>query len=81
MFFAIPRIPNADFVTHYASQVDLTTICAAFLAYVGIALGKDRDKFKKIGWRGILITLVVITGTYIGSALIAHVILLLSGSI
>lgn len=81
MFFSIPRVPTADFVTHYASQVDLTTICAAFLAYVGIALGKDWDKFKKIGWRGILITLVVITGTYIGSALIAHVILLLSGSI
>lgn len=81
MFFAIPGVPTADFVTHYASQVDLTTICAAFLAYVGIALGKDWDEFKKIGWRGILITLVVITGTYLGSAIIANVILALSGSI
>ena len=81
MFFAIPGVPTADFVTHYACQVDLTTICAAFLAYVGIALGKDWEKFKKIGWRGILITLIVITGTYLGSAIIAHLILLLSGSI
>ena len=81
MFFAIPGVLTADFVTHYASQVDLTTICAAFLAYVGIALGKDWEKFKKIGWRGILITLIVITGTYLGSAIIAHLILLLSGSI
>ena len=81
MFLAIPGVPTADFVTHYASQVDLTTICAAFLAYVGIALGKDWKEFKRIGWRGILITLIVITGTYLGSAIIAHVILLLSGSI
>ena len=81
MFLAIPGVPTADFVTHYASQVDLTTICAAFLAYVGIALGKDWDEFKKIGWRGVLITLVVITGTYLGSAIIANVILVLSGSI
>ena len=81
MILAIPGVPTANFVSHYASQVDLTTICAAFLAYVGIALGKDWGEFKKIGWRGILITLVVITGTYLGSAIIANVILVLSGSI
>ena len=81
MILAIPGVPTANFVTRYASQVDLTTICAAFLAYVGIALGKDWGEFKKIGWRGILITLVVITGTYLGSAIIANVILVLSGSI
>ncbi len=81
MFLAIPGVPTADFVTHYASQVDLTTICVASLAYVGIAMGRDWGEFKKIGWRGILITLVVITGTYLGSAIIANVILVLSGSI
>ena len=81
MFLAIPGVPTAGFVTHYASQVDLTTICAAFLAYVGIAMGKDWGEFKKIGWRGIVITLFVITGTYLGSAVIAELVLILSGSI
>ena len=81
MFLAIPGVPTADFVIHYASQIDLTTICAAFLVYVGIAMGKDWDEFKKIGWRGIITTLFVITGTYLGSAIIAHVVLVLSGSI
>ena len=81
MILAIPGVPTADFVVHYASLIDLTTICAAFLAYVGIAMGKDWGEFKKIGWRGILITLVVITGTYLGSAIIAHLILIISGSI
>lgn len=44
-------------------------------------MGKDWDEFKKIGWRGIITTLFVITGTYLGSAIIAHVVLVLSGSI
>ena len=81
MFLAIPGVPTSDFVIHYASQVDLTTICTAFLAYIGIAMGRDWEEFKKIGWRGIVITLFVITGTYLGSAIIAQIILVLSGSI
>lgn len=81
LLIAIPGMPTADFVAHYVSNVELTTICTAFLAYVGISIGKDWEEFKKIGWRGILITLIVITGTYLGSAIIANVILFLSGSI
>ena len=81
MILAIPGVPTANFVTHYASLIDLTTICAAFLAYVGIAMGKDWEKFKKIGWRGVIVTLFVITGTYLGSAIIAQVILVISGTI
>ena len=78
---AIPGVPTADFVAHYVSQVELTTICTAFLAYVGIAIGKDWKKFKKIGWRGIIVAIIVISGTYLGSATIAHIILLLTGMI
>ncbi len=81
MILAIPGVPTAAFVTQYASQVDLSIICSAFLAYVGIAMAKDWEKFKNIGWRGIIITLFVITGTYLGSAVIAHAILIISGSI
>ena len=80
MFLAIPGVPTADFVTQYASQIDLGTLCTAFAAYVGMALGKDWKEFKNIGWRGIVIILLVITGTYLGSAIIAQIILLLSGS-
>ena len=81
MFFAIPGVPTADFVTHYASQVDLTTICAAFLAYVGIAIGNDWGEFKKIGWKGVIIAMIVISGTYLGSAVIAHLTLFATGMI
>ena len=81
IFVAIPGVPTSDFVLHYVSQVNLATVCTAFLAYVGIAIGNDWGEFKKIGWKGIIIALIVISGTYLGSAVIAHLTLFFTGMI
>ena len=81
IFVAIPGVPTADFIVHYVSQIDLTTICTAFLGYVGIAIGNDWEEFKKIGGKGIIITLIVISGTYLCSAAIAHLTLVATGMI
>ena len=81
LIVAIPGVPTADFVARYVSQVELTTICTAFLGYVGIAIGKDWDEFKRIGWKGVIVALIVITGTYLGSATIAHLTLTATGMI
>ena len=78
---AIPGVPTADFIVSYVSQIELTTICTAFLAYVGIAIGNDWEEFKKIGWKGIVITLIVISGTYLCSAAIAHITLVATGMV
>jgi hypothetical protein len=51
------------------------------LAYVGIAIGNDWEEFKKIGWKGIVITLIVISGTYLCSAAIAHITLVATGMV
>ena len=74
-------MPTANFVAHYVSNVELTTICTAFLAYVGISIGNDWEDFKKIGWKGIIVTMLVIFGTYLGSASIAHLTLFVTGTI
>ena len=81
ILIAIPGVPTSGFVLHYVSQINLATICTAFLAYVGIAIGNDWGEFKKIGWKGIIITIIVISGTYLGSAVIAHLTLLATGMI
>ena len=78
---AVPGVPTADFIVSYVSQIELTTICTAFLAYVGIAIGNDWDEFRKIGWKGIIVALIVISGTYLGSATIANFALLATGMI
>ena len=71
---SIPMVPTSPFVVKYVGQVELLSIVTVFLAYVGIGIGKNWDQFKAMGWRGI------ITGTYLGSALIAHIVLVLSGT-
>ena len=81
IFVAVPGVPTADFIVHYVSNVELITISTAFLAYVGIAIGNDWEEFKKIGWKGIIVAIIVITGTYLGSASIAHITLTLTGMI
>ncbi|AMK14891.1 LysO family transporter [Methanobrevibacter olleyae] len=78
---ALPFSPASSTVVYYVSQIELSSICTVFLAYVGIAIGKDWNKFKKIGWRGIVITIFVIAGTYLGSAFIAQMVLMMTGSI
>ena len=50
-------------------------------AFAGISLGKDLKDFAKMGWKLVIITLFVITGTFIFSALVADVILKLTGAI
>ena len=73
IILAIPGMPTAETVYYFVSSLEISSICTAFLAYVGIAIGNDWDKFKKIGWRGIIITMIVIAGTYYCSATIAQI--------
>ncbi len=80
LIVSIPGMPTSDFVVYYVSHVELLAIVTVFLAYVGVGMGKNWDQFKAIGWRGAVVTVAVITGTYLGSALIAHIVLVLTGT-
>ena len=81
IILSIPGVPTAQYIVPYVSQIELTTICTAFLAYVGIAIGNDWEEFKKIGWKGIIVALIVISGTYLCSATIGHITMALTGII
>ena len=76
---AFPGMPTSDFVLHYVSQVELLSIVTVFLAYVGIGMGKSWDEFKALGWRAIIITVLVIAATYYGAAIVAHIVLVATG--
>lgn len=76
---AFPGMPTSDFVLYYVSKVELLSIVTVFLAYVGIGMGKSWDEFKALGWRAIVITILVIAATYYGAAIVAHVVLVLTG--
>jgi len=50
-------------------------------SYAGIYTGKNLDSLKKTGWRIVILALFVMIGTYVGSAIIAEIILRLLGQI
>jgi hypothetical protein len=76
---AFPGMPTSEFVLHYVSKVELLAIVTVFLAYVGIGMGKSWDEFKALGWRAVVITVLVIAATYYGAAIVAHIVLVLTG--
>ena len=79
IILALPGMPTSDFVLYYVSKVELLSIVTVFLAYVGIGMGKSWDEFKALGWRAIVITMLVIAATYYGAAIVAHIVLVLTG--
>ena len=76
---AFPSMPTSKLVFHYVSNVELLSIVTVFLAYVGIGMGKSWNEFKALGWRAVIVTILVISSTYLGSAIVAHIILTLTG--
>ena len=65
------KIPSVAYI------VTLATI----LTIPGIYTGKNLDTLKKTGWKIFILALFVMLGTYLGSAIIAQVILKMLGQI
>ena len=72
---------TAPFVVAEVNKIGILPTCTPILAYAGVSIGKDWTEFKRIGWRGIVVALFVMVGTYVGSALIAQAILAAQGII
>lgn len=70
-----PLNPFADKVAALAFNVNFMAPCTALGAFAGIALGKDFKEFTKQGWKYILISVLVIAGTFFFSALVADLVL------
>ena len=79
IILAFPGMPTSQTVLYYVSHVELLSIVTVFLAYVGIGMGKSWDEFKALGWRAIVITILVIAATYYGAAIVAHIVLVATG--
>ena len=76
---AFPGMPTSEFVSYYVSKIELLSIVTVFLAYVGIGMGKSWNEFKALGGRAVIVTVLVIASTYLGSALVAHCVLVMTG--
>ena len=81
LLLACPVSPVKDIVVGTTTPVAFLAPATALGAFAGICLGKDLKDFAKMGWKLVLITLFVITGTFIFSALVADIVLKMTGAI
>ncbi len=57
------------------AKIGLLPLCTPILAYAGISAGKDLDTFKEQGVAIVCTAILAFVGTYIGSAIIAEIVL------
>ena len=81
LLLACPVSPVKDIVVETTTPVAFLAPATALGAFAGISLGKDLKDFTKMGWKLVLNTLFVITGTFIFSALVADIVLKMTGAI
>ena len=79
MLLSIPGFsPIAEWMQVNYAKIGVLPLCTPILAYAGISVGKDMDSFKKQGLGIVITSLMAFAGTYIGSAIIAEVLLRLT---
>ncbi|CAM4265371.1 hypothetical protein [Jeotgalicoccus halotolerans] len=75
----IPGVPGAEKIAEWTAEVNLLALTTPILAYAGISIGNSWADFAKMGWKTIIIGMLVLLGTYLGSAIIAEIILRIQG--
>ena len=73
--------PGNQWITNVTKNINFMATTTPALALAGISLGKDILKFKSLGWKIVVVSLLVLTGTFILSAVFAQTVLTLNGTI
>ncbi|PRO67028.1 hypothetical protein [Alkalicoccus urumqiensis] len=76
-----PWTPGTEVVAAWTSQVELLALTTPILAYAGISIGRSWADFTRLGWKTIIVASLVLLGTFLGSAVIAEVVLRFTGVI
>lgn len=72
----VPWFPGSAWMVSQLSHVNFLAIVTPVLAYAGLALAsREFTMFRKTGWKLIITALLVFTGTFLGSAIIAQIFL------
>lgn len=77
----VPIHPLAPIIVEYTSKIQLMAVVTPILAYAGLTVGRDWKAFAKLGWKAIIVGLLVIFGTFFWSAVIAEVLMRVQGVI
>ena len=78
---ACPISPISAFVIEAAGKINFTAPLTMVGAFAGMSISNQLKTFLKQGWKLIVITILVMTGTFFGSLCIAQVVLQLTNAI
>lgn len=81
VIISMPWFPGSEQVVTWTKEVELLALATPILAYAGIAIGRSWTDFVKLGWKTLIVATLVMLGTFLGSAVIAEVILRFQGII
>ena len=81
LILSMPFMPTAEFFLEYTNKISFLGTTTPILAFAGISVGNKIPQLKKMSWKILVISLVVFTSTYFGSAIIAHIVLKIQGII
>lgn len=81
LLVACPISPVASFVIESTSAINFTAPLTLVGAFAGISVGSELKTFATQGWKMVVIALLVMTGTYIGSTTVSHLILTFTGAV
>ncbi|MDX1464645.1 MAG: DUF3100 domain-containing protein [Halomonas sp.] len=72
----LPWFPGNAWLTEQLAAVNFLAIVTPVLAYAGLALTpRELGMFRQAGWKLVIIAMLVFTGTFLASALIADLLL------
>ena len=78
---ACPISPISQFVIDAAGKINFTAPLTMVGAYAGMSISNQLRTFIRTGWRYIIVAILVMTGTFLASALIGQIVLKLMGTI
>jgi len=78
---SLPMFPGSSLFVEWTEKISILALATPILAYAGISIGSNWADFKKLGFRSVIVAFAVFLGTFLGSALIAEVILRWQGII
>jgi hypothetical protein len=81
LLFAAPMSPVADVVTEATGNIEFKAPLTIVGALAGISIGASFHQFRKQGWKMIVIALVVMTSTFLGSLIVSQLVLKLTNAI
>lgn len=78
---SLPCFPWYQMIVDVIGSLQFNAVLTPILAFTGISVGRDLSGFIKAGPKLLVVSICVFIGTYLGSAMISQIGLILTGQI